>query len=102
MEMMIKEGQLELILQYDLVASRISGLVKKTNEFLETQEEYFIIVLDMSAVKNIDSKGVTFVVGLYKTAENKGLEFKAIGLTEDVFGLFQLMKLNEIFQTELL
>ena len=101
MEMTIKDGQLELLLQADLVASRISELVAKTNDFIHIPEEYYIITLNMSAVKNIDSKGVTFVVGLYKTAENNSKEFKAIGLSEDVYGLFQLMKLNKIFQIEL-
>ena len=101
MDIVIKDNQLKLLLQKDLVASRIRELLDKTNDFIDIQEEYSVITLDMTAVNNIDSKGVTFVIGLYKTAEKNGKEFKTIGLNNDVYGLFRLMNLNKIFQVEL-
>ena len=94
----LENGCLILQLETDLTAAKVKDLIFKTQEFLSSEEEYNCIVLDFSKIQYVDSIGVTFVVQLYKTAKNAGKEFKLTHVGKDIIQLFQLIKLDSLFE----
>ncbi|MGE5405476.1 MAG: STAS domain-containing protein [Candidatus Saccharibacteria bacterium] len=100
MERQIVDDQLKLTLQDKLVASRVEQLVEKAHKYLDSIDGVSTVVLDLKGVSDVDSRGVTFVVGLYKEAQLKNKRFKVVGANEDVYWLFNLMKLSEVFDVE--
>ena len=89
----------ELILKMEesLIASKINELIAKTKEYIETNDDISNITLDISEVEEVDSTGITFIIGLYKTSINMKKNFKVRGVNKDIGELFSLMKLGEIF-----
>lgn len=101
MEKRLLDDILMLTLQDRLVASRVELLVEKAHNYLNALDNgVSTVVLDLKGVKDVDSRGITFVVGLYKEAQRRNKRFKVIGANEDVYWLFNLMKLNEVFDVE--
>ncbi|MGE5417282.1 MAG: STAS domain-containing protein [Acidobacteriota bacterium] len=101
MEKQVLDDKLMLTLQDRLVASRVEQLVEKAHDFLDAIDNgVSTVVLDLKGVSDVDSRGVTFVVGLYKETQRRNKGFKVIGANEDVYWLFNLMKLNEVFDVE--
>ncbi len=94
----ISNNTMTLTLQEDLVASNVSGYKSNVEAYLqESLGEVDEVVLDLSACNNIDSVGVTFVVGIYKQVTNEAMGFRVMGSSEEIKQLFKLMKLDEIF-----
>ena len=90
-------------MQKDLIAPNISEFKSKIMEFLEEDEESEDIdevVINLSEINNIDSMGVTFVVGLYKSVVKDGKNFRIEGCSDDIKQLFKLMKLDEFFDID--
>lgn len=90
-----------LILQAkgDLTAYRVGEILENARAVVKKHDEkgYTDIVLDLKGVDVIDSMGITFVVGLYKTAASMGKKFRVIGLNKEIHRLFRIMKLDRIF-----
>jgi anti-anti-sigma factor len=93
----------QLIIQalFDLVASQLQEYVMNPVDFFDHPEEYREVVLDISMVNNIDSTGITFIIGLFKAAANKGKKFFVKGMHPEIYHVFQLIKLDEAFDIEL-
>lgn len=90
--------QLRLVIKEGLTANNVSAYKNQFEHVLKEAEGYQGLILDMGHTDNIDSVGVTFVIGLYKRM--KGLEktFKVVGASQDVQMLFRLMKLDAFFE----
>lgn len=95
-----QDGKLLLILECDLYSHMIAQLTGEAKAQLYNATSCNEVVLDMAATQFIDSRGITFIVGLYKAAITMGKTFKIIGVNEGVYSLFELMRLNEIFTVE--
>lgn len=98
MNKIIENNNMLLQLKGDLVASRVKELVEKAKHFIETDETFNEVVLDIKNVKIIDSIGISFIVGLYKSIASNGRKFKVTGTSEEINQLFTLMKLDEVFE----
>lgn len=85
-----------------LVDGLTANNVQKFNEVIERtilpDAAFEDVVLDLANIKNIDSVGVTFVIGLYKKTIAMNKSFSVSGASEDILSLFRLMKLDHFFE----
>jgi len=100
MEKIVQGESIILKLHEDLIASNVKQFNLNVLELLEEDEDHDELILDLGETENIDSVGVTFVVSLYKAANNEGRQFRVINSNEDIVQLFKLMKLDEFFEME--
>ncbi len=85
----------------DLLASRVGDLTNVVMDyFKEAKDDYTSIVLDVNKIKFIDSRGISFVVALFKTAKEKGKDFSLDGLSEEMYSLCKMMRLDEHFEID--
>ncbi|MBM7866066.1 STAS domain-containing protein [Heliobacterium gestii] len=89
--------RLILLLDADLTANRAKEIVDEAKRRVAEHEEYNQLVMDLTRVQYIDSTGISFIIGLYKSTCSTGKTFKLTGLNQDLLGLFRLMKLDKIF-----
>lgn len=101
MEEQLLGSCMRLILIDGLTANNISKFNAKLDALMESDVQFTEVVLDLVNIRNIDSMGVTFVIGLYKKMETQGKAFSVSGASEDIVSLFKLMKLDQFFEMNL-
>ena len=62
---------------------------------LETSSEG--VVLDLAAVEQLDSLGITLVLGLFKSCQKAGRAFSVEGVKPDIMRVFKLFNLPRFF-----
>jgi anti-anti-sigma factor len=89
------EAGLRLTPKGDLIASTVEA----TREaFLKAMEAATgPVVLDLSNTRQIDSLGITLVLGLFKSCQQKGLPFAIEGVKRDILRVFRLFNLTKFF-----
>ena len=97
MEEQLLGSCLRLILVDGLTANNVSKFNDKIESIFNSDMAFLEIVLDLANTKNIDSVGVTFVIGLYKKADDNDKKFSVSGASSDILSLFRLMKLDQFF-----
>ena len=55
------------------------------------------VVLDLTGVEQIDSLGITLVLGLFKTCQKAGKPFSIEGVKPDLMRVFRLFNLAKFF-----
>lgn len=55
------------------------------------------VSLDLSGVREIDSLGITLILGLFKSCQKKGLAFSVEGVSPDILRVFKLFSLPKLF-----
>lgn len=100
MNIEIVEGALIIELMADLVANVVRNNLENAREKIDSGDSFDSVILDISNIENIDSVGITFIVGLYKTSLENNKDFKVIGANENIANLFKLMSLDEVFPIE--
>jgi anti-anti-sigma factor len=55
------------------------------------------VVLDLGAVEQIDSLGITLVLGLFKTCQKTSASFGVEGVKPDIMRVFRLFNLPKFF-----
>ncbi len=98
MERIIEGQTVHLNLTLDLTANNIPTINKSLETLLPDSSTYEVLDLSFSQTENIDSVGVTFVIGLYKRIKGLQKTFKVSGASDDVQSLFKLMKLDQFFE----
>jgi anti-anti-sigma factor len=90
-----KEGNvLRLVVEKDLIAPNVKDLNVEAMRVVEGDADTEEVILDIGAVKNIDSMGVTFVITFYKNLLREGKVFSIANASQDIKQLFKLMKLE--------
>ncbi len=56
-----------------------------------------LVVLDLSALKFVDSSGLGALLSCLRTMNNKDSQLKLIGLSKPVRALFELVRMHRIF-----
>ncbi len=56
------------------------------------------LVLDLTGIKYVDSSGFGVFLSAMKTAKNIGGSFKICNISPDVYELFKLLQLHNIFE----
>ncbi|MDR3671045.1 MAG: STAS domain-containing protein [Holophaga sp.] len=90
------EGEvLRLAPKVDLVASTVEIQRGAMMKALDSRQG--AVVLDLSAVEQIDSLGITLVLGLFKTCQKAGNPFRIEGVRADIMRVFRLFNLPKFF-----
>jgi anti-anti-sigma factor len=79
----------------DLVASTVEVLRDGMLKALDDAKE--AVVLDLSSTKQLDSLGITLVLGLFKSCQKKGIAFSIEGANPDLLRVFKLFNLTKFF-----
>ncbi|MGX8794945.1 STAS domain-containing protein [Fusibacter sp. JL298sf-3] len=91
---------MRVILTEGLTANNVPKFNNEIDSMLSVGDSYDEVVLDLDHTENVDSVGVTFVIGLYKRLKNSEKHFKVAGASDDIQSLFKLMKLDQFFPME--
>lgn len=94
----VVEDRMTIFLEEDLIAPNVKGFNQSVSEYMVDMDELDEIVLNLGSVENIDSIGVTFVIGLYKSVVKDGLGFAIADASDNVRQLFKLMKLEDLLE----
>ncbi|MBK8792514.1 MAG: STAS domain-containing protein [Holophaga sp.] len=89
------DGTVRLNPKGDLVASTVETLRDGMVKALESATE--AVVLDLSSTKQIDSLGITLVLGLFKSCQKKEITFSIEGANTDLLRVFKLFNLTKFF-----
>jgi anti-sigma B factor antagonist len=87
-----------LTVNSSIVAVNVKSMIEFTKNALDDVLDYDEILIDLSASEYIDSMGITFLIGLYKTVNQNGKKVILKGLSPTILNLFKIMKLEEIFE----
>jgi len=79
----------------DLVASTVEAQRSTMMKALEARQS--AVVLDLALVEQIDSLGITLVLGLFKTCQKTGATFAIEGVKADIMRVFRLFNLPKFF-----
>ncbi len=60
-------------------------------------DTHILAVVDLSALKFVDSSGLGALLSCLRTMNNKQSQLKLIGLTKPVRALFELVRMHRIF-----
>ena len=90
--------EMKLIIKEGLTANNVTAYKNQLEYLLKDANMCKGLILDMGQTDNIDSVGVTFVIGIYKRMKEIGKTFKVVGASQDVQMLFKLMKLDAFFE----
>jgi anti-sigma B factor antagonist len=91
-----KKGEaLRLKPKGDLVASTVDPQREAMMKALQTADK--AVVLDLSDSKQIDSLGITLVLGLFKSCQKSGKAFSIEGVNSDILRVFRLFNLTKFF-----
>ncbi|MCX7747648.1 MAG: STAS domain-containing protein [Clostridia bacterium] len=99
MNRVLENEKIILKMESDLTVNIVRNLVEKAKQYIEC-DDFELVELDISNVKFVDSIGISFIIGLYKSAKNLNKKFKITGSNEDIYKLFCLMKLDSVFEIE--
>ncbi len=88
-------GETRLAASGDLVASTVEQ--ERATLLARIEGLTGPVVFDLSAVKEIDSLGITLVLGLFKSCQKLGLPFSVEGVSPDILRVFRLFSLPKVF-----
>jgi stage II sporulation protein AA (anti-sigma F factor antagonist) len=94
----IIEDRMTIFLEDDLIAPNVKAFNTSVSGYLLDLDVLDEVVLNLGSVENIDSIGVTFVIGLYKSVIKDGLGFAIADASDNVRQLFKLMKLEDLLE----
>lgn len=89
------EGAVRLSPKGDLLASTVEAL--RDGMLKAVEEAQGAVVLDLSSARQIDSLGITLVLGLFKSCQKKGVAFSIEGANPDLLRVFRLFNLTRFF-----
>jgi anti-anti-sigma factor len=55
------------------------------------------VVLDLNSAEVVDSLGITLILGLFKTCQQKKIPFQVEGVSQDLLRVFKLFSLPRLF-----
>jgi anti-anti-sigma factor len=89
------EGALRIEATGNLVASSVEG----QREFLlkTLEEPAGKVVLDLALTDQVDSLGITLILGLFKTCQKSKIEFQVDGVSPSIMRVFRLFSLPKLF-----
>lgn len=100
MEKTIAGKSIMFTISEGLTANKITLYNQNLEELLPESTGYDELILNLAQTNNVDSAGVTFVIGLYKKMKAIEKRFCVAGASEDVQSLFKLMKLDKFFDMQ--
>lgn len=96
----LKGHSMTFVLNEGLTANNVSMFNEQIDRYFTSNNDYDEVILDLNHTENVDSVGVTFVIGLYKRVKSEEKAFRISGASDDIQSLFKLMKLDQFFTLE--
>jgi anti-anti-sigma factor len=100
MDIKIESNVAFCIVNKALIAPNIKELVEILKKDLKDEDSFSTVIFDLTESSSIDSMGITFLVGAYKTYSAKGKDVKLVGVPAAMNELFKIMKLEDVFKIE--
>ena len=100
MEIKIENGVAHCLVKKNLITPNIKDLVETMQKGLNEETAFNTVVIDFTVSNSIDSMGITFLVGVYKTYKEKGMTVELKGVTPAMLNLFKIMRLDKIFEID--
>jgi anti-anti-sigma factor len=91
----LQENTLRIAPLEDIVASSVEEMRTEVQAALKDLHD--AVVLDISAVEQVDSLGISLVIGLFKNCQEKDRPFSVEGVSQDLVRVFNLFKLPHYF-----
>jgi anti-sigma B factor antagonist len=88
-------GGLTIASNGNLVASTVEALRKVVQEALTAP--CTSVSLDLRSAEVVDSLGITLILGLFKTCQQKKIPFQVEGVSPDLLRVFKLFSLPRLF-----
>lgn len=82
----------------NLVASNVKEFIEQLKAVLDGDENYKMLIIDLSKTESIDSMGITFLISSYKTLNSRQKTVRLAGVSEGMLRIFKMMKLDEVFK----
>ncbi|MFP4128138.1 MAG: STAS domain-containing protein [Desulfonatronovibrionaceae bacterium] len=92
------DGQIVLGLEKDIVAAESENVKTAIKEVMS--DGMSSLVLDLDKVEQVDSVGMGVLIAAYNSLKKKDVEFKLINVSQNLYDLFQIMRLNKHFEIE--
>ncbi len=86
---------LRIPMEVNLLASTVEAERSRLQALL--QHARGPVVLDLRKVEEIDSLGITLVLGTFKSCHKNGLPFSLEGVNPDLMRVFRLFSLPKLF-----
>lgn len=80
----------------NMTSAYVKNMSQEIKAILEEQD-YHTVEIDLSKISSIDSMGITFLIGIHKTAAANCKKVILTGVSETIMQLFAIMKLDSIF-----
>jgi anti-anti-sigma factor len=94
-----QEGDLLRFLAMDnLVAKHVPGQRAFLQEAIKGAQAG--VILDLSQVQMMDSLGITLLVRIYKTCQERRLTFRVEGANAEILRLAKFFSLSDLFQMQ--
>lgn len=98
MQIMIQDRTAFCDAPAELTATGIPQMVADVKASLNGWENFDLVCVNLSATEHIDSMGLTFLIGLYKTCALQNKPVKLTGYSDSLFDIFKIMKFDELFE----
>lgn len=89
------EGGIRIHPTADLIASKVEALRDAFHHALAGAKG--TVNLDLKGIEQIDSLGVTLVLGLFKSCQKEGLGFEVTEVDRNLVRVFRLFNLTKFF-----
>lgn len=86
---------LRIAVQGNLVASTVEA--QRQVALASLQAPCSEVVLDLARAEVVDSLGITLILGLFKSCQQKQLPFRVEGASADLMRVFRLFSLPRLF-----
>lgn len=90
-----QDGCTEMSPGGDLVASSVENL--RTGMVKALKDAKGQVVLDLTGTQQIDSLGITLILGLFKDCQKESLTFSIKNVNRDLMRVFRLFNLGKFF-----
>lgn len=97
---MSENGQdIVLTLEEDVIAAKSEDVKQKLKEAIAGELSF--LTLDLDKVEQVDSVGMGVLIATYNSLRKREVGFKLINVGQNIYDLFQVMRLNKHFEIEL-
>lgn len=80
----------------NLLSPVVPMLIEQVTDIFDKQSSLFTkVFFDMQKCRDIDSRGVGFVISLYKTLSMEGKDLILQNVHQDIIEVFQIVKMDE-------
>jgi len=98
MQVIISDGTAVCVVPAELTVTHIQGMMSDIQKMLNGRDDFTSVCVDLSKTEMIDSMGLTFLIGLYKTYSSQGKKIRLTGYNNALLEIFKIMKFDELFE----